>query len=258
MAAAGRKTVIARYRRLRQIGIDHHGSALKLVSTDAIFRTARALGLAVGNTFFEDDLDFVDLAFDLLLYTSPRGRTRGIDRYAKAARLEPGSEEATVLNAMRNDRFSIWEVQRRHEVAGLIVRDTVDQEEGWLVDTGLERSIGQGNCFAARLVKPDDFMMTSGIIVPVIPELLEATLDEMPRSLQNASVREIVQHRRFATVLYRIALEVGILSLVAFQPIAADGTPSREGGRSRTSEQSSASKPTENHQLALRLNSKVA
>lgn len=219
MAALSRKKVLARYSRLRQISVDHHGRALDLVSEAAILQKARALGLAIGNTFVADDLDYLDLVFDLLLYTAPRGRTRGIDRFARSAPLTPGSDEAVVLNAMRNDCFSIWQVQRLHETAGIIVRNTTNQEEGWLVDTGLERSASLGTCFAARLVKPDAFMMTSGIIVPAVPELIKATLEEMPRALRSASPSEALQHRQFATRLYRIALQIGALDYVFLQPI---------------------------------------
>ena len=68
---------------------------------------------------------------------------------------------------MRQARFSVWRVERRHEVAGLIVQDLLRQGEAWLVDEALEQSAPEAMTMAIRLGTPDLFAMTSGIIVPV-------------------------------------------------------------------------------------------
>jgi len=57
------------------------------------------------------------LVFDLLIHTAPKDRSRAIDRYARAARLAPETDEALVLEAMRRARFSIISSVRRHTVA---------------------------------------------------------------------------------------------------------------------------------------------
>jgi hypothetical protein len=57
------------------------------------------------------------MAFDLAIYTAPAGRSRAIDRYARSARFDPGSDEAIMLEAMCKARFAVLSVQHRHPVA---------------------------------------------------------------------------------------------------------------------------------------------
>ena len=98
-AAPTRAEVLARYRRLRAISKRHHTATLDFLSADAIVHHARQLGLAVGKTLVLDSMDELTLAFDLAIHTAPMGRSRAIDRYARSARLAPGSDETLVLEA---------------------------------------------------------------------------------------------------------------------------------------------------------------
>ena len=116
-AVLGRAEVLTRYRHLREISKQHHSAALDFLSKDAVISQARRLGLAQGKTLVLDSMDDLNLAFDLAIHTAPKDRSRAIDRYARAARLAPESDEALVLEAMRRARFSIISFERRHAVA---------------------------------------------------------------------------------------------------------------------------------------------
>ena len=162
-----REEILTRYRHLRAMATRHHSEALKFLSRSALLEQARHLGLTVGKTLVAESLDEMTLAFDLAIHTARPGHSQAIDRYARAAQLQPGSDEFVVLEAMRQARFSVWRVERRHEVAGLIVQDLLRQDEAWLVDEALEQSAPEGMAMALRLCMPNAFAMTSGIIVPV-------------------------------------------------------------------------------------------
>ena len=140
---ATRGEVLARYRQLREISKRHHSGALEFLSKDAIMHHARRLGLADGKTLILDSMDVLTLAFDLAVHTAPVGRSRAIDRYARSARLAPGSDEALVLEAMRNARFAVVLVQGRHQAAGLTVTDVFRKIDLWLVDEG-SRDVASG------------------------------------------------------------------------------------------------------------------
>jgi hypothetical protein len=109
-----RREVLARYRHLREISKRHLSGAMKFLSQDAILHHARRLGLARGKTVILDSMDELTLAFDLAIHTAPDARSRAIDRYARSARFAPESDEALMLEAMRNARFAVVMVQRRH------------------------------------------------------------------------------------------------------------------------------------------------
>ena len=211
-----RNEVLARYRRLREISKQHHFAIMKLISRDAMLRHAHGLGLAVGKTLVLDKIEDLSLAYDLAIYTAPADRSRAVDRYARSARFEPGSDEAFVLEAMRNARFSIISVQRRHPVAGLMVKDLFRGNELWLVDEGLEISLPAGTAFATRYFAPDRFVMTSGVGVPFGHDLLETVVDSTPLLLRKSPV-EAIEDRRFAEAVYRAAIAYGVMEGVTYQ-----------------------------------------
>ena len=140
-------------------------------------------------------MDDLNLAFDLAIHTAPKDRSRAIDRYARAARLAPESDEALVLEAMRRARFSIISFERRHAVAGLIVKDLFRGVDVWLVDEGLESSLSEGAALATRLYHPEGFAMTAGVLVPLDIELIEDAIADTPQLLRNRR-EELIDDRR--------------------------------------------------------------
>jgi hypothetical protein len=216
MAGVSREEILTRYRHLRGLATRHHTEALKFLSRSAILEQARHLGLTMGKTLVAESIDEVTLAFDLALHTARPGHSRAIDRYARAAQLQPGSDEFVVLEAMRQARFAVWRVERRHDVAGLIVRDLLRQDEAWLVDEALEQSAPEGMALAMRLCTPDAFAMTSGIIVPVDREGMEEVLDEVLLRVRGEP-DHVANDRRFATALYRMAVANGLMERISFE-----------------------------------------
>lgn len=217
MAEMSREEVLTRYRHLRAISTRHHTEAMNFFSRPALLEQARHLGLAVGETLAAESFDELTLAFDLAMYTARPGHSRAIDRYAaRAAQLQPGSSELVVLEAMRQARFSVWRVERRHEVVGLVVRDLLRQDEVWLVDEALERSAPEGMVAAMRLCTPDAFAMTCGVIVPVDRGLIEEVLAEVLPRVRGSPDR-VANDRRFATAVYRTAVARGLMAQVGFE-----------------------------------------
>ena len=54
-------------------------------------------------------------------------------------------------------RFSLWQVARLHETAGLLVQDLMREERVWLVDENLEQTAPVGLTLAMRVSTPDAF-----------------------------------------------------------------------------------------------------
>jgi hypothetical protein len=216
VAGVSREEILTRYRHLRAIATRHHSEALEFLSRSAILEQARHLGLTVGKTLVAESIDEMTLAFDLAIHTARPGHSRAIDRYARAAQLQPGSDESVVLEAMRQARFSVWRVERRHEAAGLMVQDLLRQDEAWLVDEALEQSAPEGVTVAMRLCTPDAFAMTSGIIVPVDREMMEEVLDQvLPRV--RGEPDQVANDRRFASAIYRTAVANGLMERISFE-----------------------------------------
>jgi hypothetical protein len=220
-ALLSRAEVLTRYRHLREISRQHHSAVLDFLSKDTIMSQARRLGLAQGKTLVLDSMDDLNLAFDLAIHTAPKDRSRAIDRYARATRLAPESDESLVLEAMQRARFSIISIVRRHPAAGLIVKDLFRGVEVWLVDEGLESSLPDGAALATRLYTPEGFAMTAGVLVPLDIELIEDAIADTPQLLRNRR-EELINDRRFAEAIYRVALASGLMEQVAYQDTIAE------------------------------------
>jgi hypothetical protein len=217
-----RADIIARYRQLRAICKDHHHKILDLVSPSAMLQQARRLGLSDGRRLFLDGLEAFDLVSDLLVYTAPAGRSRALDRYARTVPSPAVPDETVMLDAMRNARFCILRMERRHSAAGLILWDNARDEELWLVDEGYETWMREGMLVATRYYTPEAFSMTAGNSLPVDEELIARTLDCVPY-LRRKRIEQMLDDPRFAEALYRLAIEGGVLKRVRYRDPPAEG-----------------------------------
>ena len=125
---------------------------------------------------------------------------------------------------MRRARFSIISFVHRHPVAGLIVKDLFRGVEIWLIDVGLESSLPEEAALATRLFTPDRFAMTAGVLVPLDLELIEGAIAGTPQLLRKG-YEEVINDRRFAEAIYRVALASGLMEQVAYR-----GTLVESGG----------------------------
>jgi hypothetical protein len=213
---ATRSEVLEHYRRLRAISITHHSGAMKFIASSVLFEQARRLGVAMGRTLVCDSEEEMELVFDLAIYTARQGRSRAIDRYAKAAPQVAGSDEARMLQAMRQSAFSIWAIERHHEEVGLLLTDLLCHRDVWLIDEGLERTGEDGMVFAGRLYRIDGFAMTSGVFVPVNDIMVDDIVAEAGAWCRSDRAT-FAQDPRLAAALYRSAIANGVMEGVAFE-----------------------------------------
>jgi len=144
-----RSEILARYRRLRQISKRQHEAVLDIIAPSVLLDWARRLDLTEGKAIVLENDNEMTLPEDLAIYLPRPGRSHPLDRYARVARVAPGSDEAIVLAAMRRARFSLWRIERRHPTTGLILRDLLRGEETWLVDEAMEKNAPPGVEMAA-------------------------------------------------------------------------------------------------------------
>ncbi|WP_271527780.1 hypothetical protein [Bradyrhizobium sp. CCBAU 25338] len=214
-----RKDILARYLHLREISKKVHEEVLKYISTDALLNHARRLGLAQGKTLLLEDMDEMYYVYDLAIYTAPADRSRAIDRYAKSARFEAQSDEAVMLDAMRRSQFAILMIEQRHDEVGLIATDIVRNSKVWLLDVGLESSMDDGELIATRLLTPGTFSMTAGVMVPFEIEMLDPVCRLLPQHLGNSRLSRIVDDRRFAEAVYKVALAGSVMDRMGYLDI---------------------------------------
>jgi hypothetical protein len=121
-----------------------------------------------------------------------------------------------MLEAMRNARFAIVVVRRRHPSAGLIVADLFRKIDLWLMDEGLEVSLPVGMVFATRYFALDRFVVTAGVGMPVDLDLLTSAIESVPQLLRKPRA-EAIDDQRFAEAIYRAAIAEGIMESMTYQ-----------------------------------------
>jgi len=113
---------------------------------------------------------------------------------------------------LRAARFAILIIGPRHDATGVIATDLLRRTRVWLVDIGLE-----GAMMATRLYTPEQFSMTAGVNVPFDLALIEDLYDALPRRLGETRLTDLIDDRRFAETIYRVALADGIMDRVTYQ-----------------------------------------
>jgi len=85
----------------------------------------------------------------------------------------------------------------------------------WFIDEGLAATVPDGTTLAGRLCESESFAMSGGVMVPVDADMLEKVITEPPVSRYAEPAR--ADEPRFATAIYRAALECGVMARVAFE-----------------------------------------
>ena len=214
-AEVTRDQKLARYRHLREINTGQQTGALRRIAGDTILEYGRRLGLVHGRTLVCDSSSEMTLIFDLAVYTSKAGRSRGIERYARSVGPTLTGDEAMMLRAAQAAQFRIWRVDRPHEIVGLWVVDIILGDTMWLIDEGLEASCQAGLVFAGRLMAVEDFVMTCGVSAPLSVTLLAAAMDNMP-NMGSTSREDLLNDPRFAVGIYRSAIETRTMERMQF------------------------------------------
>jgi hypothetical protein len=125
---------------------------------------------------------------------------------------------------LRAARFAILIIGPRHDATGVIATDLLRRTRVWLVDIGLEASLEEGAMMATRLYTPEQFSMTAGVNVPFDLALIEDLYDALPRRLGETRLTDLIDDRRFAETIYRVALADGIMDRVTYQDPPEDAS----------------------------------
>lgn len=166
-----RDQMLAEYAKLRKINVYYQSKlAAELLEAGSVAETAKKLGIMDedGLVFADEGDDVINClapAFDILVYTASKDGASYIKSYAKKHPARPALNKK-VIDAMENAFFSLFRIEGRHGIAGVMLWDMLNGGEVWLMDRTLEAAAESGMIFGARIFKPADFYMSTGVVVP--------------------------------------------------------------------------------------------
>ena len=160
------------YDRLRAVGRGLNDALIGTLSQKTVEEAARALGFwERGKVVFQRDADADSLA-DHAIYDVRAGGKNAVERFS--ARTDTNLDDAdaqTVLRAMRDFRFTLAQVTERIPGAGIVVSDLLYSRSVVILDRGLGETGSPPLLLATRLLSFDGWSMTSGIALPLDPDI---------------------------------------------------------------------------------------
>ena len=163
---------------------------------------AKHLGLWKGKEIVAPDEFEGTLLADLAVHT-PWGRQEpGIWRYEDPPS-DNAAERSALIEALRASRMSMFRATEPDMRGGLQVQEVGSELPQWLMDETLARNLPPGAPFVARVVQLDEFLITTGTLVRVDKDILEA-VKAMPTKAGGDGRQD---EANFASNLYRAVVE---------------------------------------------------
>ena len=214
--------VLRTYRRLRNVLTDMNKGFVRRLPKNSLMECAKKLGLAKGKVMVFNNPDETSVLFDYCLHNS---RTRGktlMESYAEETPPPPGSDEMTLLRALIDSFFSVFQVRQVDKGRGVLLHDIFKEDEVFLMDIGLGDTGVEKMVVAGRLLPLADFHMSTGALVPFWHEpVLEAVGPIMDKWLlhhpdMGRTKLSPALEANFSAQLIRAALRAGAIRAISY------------------------------------------
>lgn len=163
--------MIELYKKYREINRNFQNIIPKTLKKEVIQKCGQRLGIMKGNTLIMSHEDEICVLMDHCIYDHYENGKNAVQRYMDDLQPLVGSDEYIVLKAMSEAFYTIVQVTEVKPKAGVFVDDIFNDRQYLLVDFGLSKSAVRGMAIATRIIPFDDFVMTSGVPLPVDKEI---------------------------------------------------------------------------------------
>src|SRR5258708_9110403 len=159
---------VERYRRLRSLQMDLNRSLIKTVPRHALDEVGDALGILHNGVLEIDNADMSSVVMDCCLYDWFEGGKNLVQRYAESHPAKPGTDETFLLSACVQAKYRVLMAESTVPGAGLYCRDFLNNEDLFVMDLALSRSLPSGEAaLATRTIPLREDSLTSGAGLPL-------------------------------------------------------------------------------------------
>jgi hypothetical protein len=206
---------VERYKRLRRAGIALNMTLVKLLPKPAVEEGGKKLGIYKAGTLILNNDDEIAILYDYCLHHYLRAGKNVIERYLEQTPPPADSDEAILLRAMLDARYSIFRLEAINPKRGGMLRDLLTGAEIDLMDISLSETGSPGILLLGRVLPMGDFRMSSGTLIPLTetafeqaikPILAKYTQDNIPSPQARLSP---TKEAAFVARLIRAALHAG-------------------------------------------------
>jgi hypothetical protein len=207
------------YLRLRQVNLSLNRKLVGTLTKETIEEGGRRLGILRRGVLVLDTEDVVSVLMDYCIhYVFCDGRSAA-QRMMVESPPPVGSDEMTLLQAMIDGWYSLFQVLDREPGVGVVVRDVLRGDTDFLTDVGLSASARQGCVVASRMISLDGFLMSTGAAMPVPKTAMKAITAGLKRMSLDGDLPLVspVEEAELAAMVIRTCLQAGAAEHVRFQ-----------------------------------------
>ncbi|MDB5308199.1 MAG: hypothetical protein JWO38_2401 [Gemmataceae bacterium] len=213
--------LLARYKHLRQVGLELNNRLVETLPRDVVDEGGRKLGILKRNVLTLDTEDEIAVLMDYCLHDVRRPGGNAVERYLEASPPAPDSDEWVLLQALKKARFSLFVVESTEPGVGVHVRDLLRDELLFLVDVGFGQTAPAGLVLAARIMAPEGIGMTTGAALPVgvlSPDERARFLDGLKATSRGMDFGDLSteQASAFTTTVIRTSLRQGAAERIRY------------------------------------------
>jgi hypothetical protein len=213
----------AEYKRLRETGRHLNQVLVERLPKEAILASAKKLGLRKGRSLVFNSEHEMPVLLDYCLYTVRTGGKTSIERYSVRNPPPETSDQMTLLRAMRESHYSVFQVKGVQRGRGATLFDILRYETFDLMDSGIGSTAVSGMFFAGRVLPVAEYYMTSGAFIPLTPDFFKRrVIPALEKHCSNAPADESfilspTQEAAFSAQIIRAALREGQLEMVGYE-----------------------------------------
>ncbi|MHC4574225.1 MAG: hypothetical protein ACYS76_08850 [Planctomycetota bacterium] len=169
--------LVNQYKHFRKLNRKLHGALVKYLQKDQVEKSAKKLGISQSGVLVFQEEHEMDVLMDYGIYDYYENGRNSVSRYIYENPPIPNSDDDVVLRAMLKPFYALVQVENVVEGVGVQACDLLSNREFLIVDIGFSRTAMDGVIIAARIIPFEDFVMTSGVALPVDADTLTKIMD---------------------------------------------------------------------------------
>ena len=163
---------VERYRRLRALSMELTDRIVKTIPKHIHYEVGDAIGILHNGILVFDSEDMFGVLMDCCLHDWFEDGKNLVQRYVETHPARPGTDESYLLSAYTQAKYRMIFTQFSVPDAGVHCRDVLNNEDLFLMDLAMSRSLGSGDAargtaLATRTIPLDEYWMTTGAFLPI-------------------------------------------------------------------------------------------
>jgi hypothetical protein len=209
---------VERYRRFRGMSTELNSRIVKTIPKRAYDEVGDAIGVRRDGVLVFDSEDMPGVLMDCCLHDWFENGENLVQRYAEAHPAKPGTDESFLLSAYTQAKYRVLLTEYSVPDAGVDCRDVLNNEDLFLMDLALSRSLGsgaaaRGMALATRTLPLGDYSMTTGAFLPIQSR-------EAFKNMSRAEGGLLEGPGGIALSIVRACLAAGAADWVGYEPVA--------------------------------------